>query len=112
MSYRTASADTIESVIPEDRGAMLFFRDALDTDALGFTVLRLAPGASGKEHDHETDAIEEVYYVVDGAATVTVDGDAVELVPGDAIHIPADTTRQITAGPDGAHMILASAPQG
>lgn len=110
MSYTTASTDDVESVIDPEYGGMWFLRDALDTAALGVTVLELEPGAKGKEHDHEHDGQEEVYVVVEGRVAVDLGDETVHLGEHEAIRLSADQTRQIhNDGDERATLVLAGA---
>ena len=56
----------------------------------------MAPDATGPLHVFDT---EQVWAVLDGAATVTVAGDAVPVAPGDSLVLPAGTPRRIAADP-------------
>lgn len=90
--------------------AMYFLRDALDAEQLGLTVLDCDPGWSGMAHDHADDDHEEIYFLVDGEATVVVDGDAVQMESGDALRISPDATREIETGDTESTFVLAGAP--
>jgi hypothetical protein len=48
MDYETASTDAVDSVIPEEYGGMWFFRDPLDCEHLGVTLMELAPARRGR----------------------------------------------------------------
>ena len=101
MDYDTASTDEIDSVVPEEFGGMWFFRESLDCDTLGMTLLELEPGGKGKPHDHAEDGQEEVYLVVDGELTVEISGedddtDVVTLSSGEAIRVGAETWRALS----------------
>ncbi|WP_224335980.1 cupin domain-containing protein [Haloprofundus halobius] len=106
MSYSKVNYRDVE---PKADG-MYFLRDALDADNLGVTVLDCEAGWSGMEHDHGDEGHEEIYLLVDGAATVTVDGDDVSLESGDAVRVPSDATRQISVGDKDSTLVLAGAP--
>jgi mannose-6-phosphate isomerase-like protein (cupin superfamily) len=47
---------------------------------------RLAPGAATIPHHHAV--TEEIYYILAGAAAMTIDGETRAVGPGDAIAIP------------------------
>jgi mannose-6-phosphate isomerase-like protein (cupin superfamily) len=115
MAYTTASVDEIDSVVPEEFGGMWFFREPLECDSLGMTLLELEPGGKGKAHDHGEDGQEEVYLVVDGTLTVEVGDEGAEeeltLSDGEAIRIGADTRRQLHNDGDGrVRVAIAGAP--
>lgn len=110
MSYATASTADVDSVIDEEYGRMHFLRDPLSAEALGVTVMELAPGAAGKEHDHSHDGQEEVYVVVDGEVTVEMPDGSVTLAEEEAIRLSADQTRQLrNEGEEPARLVLAGA---
>jgi len=90
-------------------GAMRRLREALDTQAVGLTVVDCDPGWEGPEHDHAEGDHEEVYLLLSGAASVTVDGETVDLDPGDAICIDPDETRQLHNGDTASRLVLAGA---
>jgi quercetin dioxygenase-like cupin family protein len=100
---------TYEDVEPVSEG-LYFLRDPLDAENLGVSVLECGPGYSGMEHDHADEGQEEVYVLVEGAATVTVDGEAVAMEAGDALRIPPGATRQIANAEEESRFVLVGAP--
>ncbi|MDY6819841.1 MAG: cupin domain-containing protein [Halobacteriales archaeon] len=90
--------------------SMYFLRDALDCAELGMTVVDCPPGWTGKAHDHADDGQEEVYYLVDGEATITVEDEPVELSGGDAVRVAAEATRQIENGDRESQFVIVGAP--
>ncbi len=54
---------------------------------------RLGPGAATTRHYHPV--AEEIYYILDGEASMEVDGIVQHVKPGDAIAIPAGAAHQI-----------------
>ena len=117
MDYSTASTDEIDSVVPDEFGGMWFFRDALDCESLGITLLELEAGGKGKAHDHADEDHEEVYLVVDGELTVELGGGADDpettetIAAGEATRVAADTRRQLHNHGDGTvRVVIAGAP--
>ena len=118
MDYDTASTDEVDSVVPEEYGGMWFFRDPLDCENLGMTLLELEPDGKGKAHDHADDGQEEVYLVVEGELTVQLGGsedepadDEVVLTSGEAIRVGPETRRQLHSHGDGrVRVAIAGAP--
>ena len=102
MPYTTANYADVEPVAE----GMYFMRDVLEADRLGFTVLECEPGWEGMSHDHAGEAHEEIYYLVDGAATIVVDGEDVPLEPGDAIRVDHETERQIRVDDVPSRLVL------
>jgi len=105
MSPTKVNYEDVEPAAP----GMYFLRDELGTEQLGVTVLDCDPGWSGMEHDHAEDDHEEVYLLLEGAATVTVDGEAIGLSDGDALHLPPEATRSIEVHEEST-FVLAGAP--
>jgi uncharacterized cupin superfamily protein len=85
-------------------------RDELDAEQVGLTVLDCEPGWSGMAHDHAGDDHEEIYFLVDGEATVVVEGEALGMEPGDALRLSPDATRVIENGDTESTFVLAGAP--
>jgi len=118
MDYETASTGDIDSVVPEEYGGMWFFREPLDCENLGVTLLELEPEAKGKPHDHAGDGQEEVYLVVDGELTVQLGGSEDEppetettLSSGEAIRVGSETWRQLpNHGDERLRVVVAGAP--
>jgi len=118
MEYATASTDDIDSVVPEEYGSMWFFREPLDCENLGVTLLELESGGKGEVHDHADEGHEEVYLVVDGELTVQMGGgeDAppereLTLAAGEAVRVAPGTRRQLhNRGDDRVRVVIAGAP--
>lgn len=91
-------------------GAVHMLRDPLDCEHLGLSVVDADPGWTGMEHDHADDGQEEVYLLVEGAATLVVDGEEVGMDPGDAVRVDPAATRHLEAGDDGCRLVVAGAP--
>jgi quercetin dioxygenase-like cupin family protein len=106
MAYTKVNYEDVEAQSP----GMHFLREPLAAENLGLTVLECEAGWSGKEHDHADEEHEEIYLLVEGAATVHVEGDAVDLEPGDAIRIPPEAPRSIEVGDVPSTLVLAGAP--
>ncbi|WP_152040896.1 cupin domain-containing protein [Salinigranum salinum] len=90
--------------------AMYFLRDPLGCENLGLTVVDCEPNWTGMEHDHADRRHEEVYYLVEGEATLHVDGDEVAMDAGDAVRVSPDATRQIENGPRASTFVVVGAP--
>ncbi len=105
MSYDKTAYDDVDPA----GGALYFLRDALDCEQLGVSVLEADADWTGMEHDHADEDHEEVYVLLDGAATLTVDGEDVPMEPGDAVRVDPGTARQIHTD-DESRMVIAGAP--
>lgn len=55
--------------------------------------ITLPPGRGAARHYHPV--AEESYYILAGAATVTLDGETIRMNPGDAVAIPAGSIHEI-----------------
>lgn len=87
-----------------------FARDDLESEQLGLSYQRLAPGARQPfSHRHGHD--EELYIVLSGTGWVQLEGEAVALLPLDALRVAPATVRSFAAGPQGMEL-LAVGPSG
>jgi quercetin dioxygenase-like cupin family protein len=87
-----------------------FARDDLQSEQLGLSYQRLAPGARQPfSHRHAND--EELYVVLSGTGWVQLEGEVVALLPLDALRVAPSTVRSFAAGPEGIE-ILAFGPFG
>lgn len=102
MSYTKASVAEGDEKAP----GLYFLRETLDCENLGFTVLDAEAGWSGMEHDHESNDHEEVYYLVEGNASIEVDGTEVSMGPGDAVRVAPDSTRTLNASESSTFVIV------
>jgi len=106
MSHTLVNYEDVEPV----SDGLHFLRDPLDAEQVGLSVLECDPGWTGMAHDHADDDHEEVYYLVEGEATVVVEGEAVGMEPGDALRISPDATREIENGDVESTFVLVGAP--
>ena len=90
-----------------------FSRKYLDSEQLGVTHERIAPGHSaGDGHSHEVQ--EEAYVVVEGSGVIKLDDERVEIKQWDVIRVAPEVVRGFDAGPDGLTLIAVggSKPEG
>jgi quercetin dioxygenase-like cupin family protein len=96
-----------EDFEPIFHGGMLRARAGLGVTSFGMQILRFPPNADRyPEHDHAADGQEEVYLVLEGAATLTAGDEQHELVPGVFARIGPQERRRLATGETGA-LILA-----
>lgn len=87
-------------------GAMKLVRHGLGVQSFGLQVMDLPPNADQyPEHDHAHDAQEEVYIVVEGAATLQVGGEEHELRPGTYARVGPAEKRKLVTGAEAARVI-------
>jgi quercetin dioxygenase-like cupin family protein len=87
-------------------GAMKLVRHGLGVESFGLQVMDFPPNADQyPEHDHAHDSQEEVYIVVDGAATLQAGGEEHELRPGAFARVGPSERRKLVTGAEGARVI-------
>ena len=87
-------------------GAMKLARHGLGVQSFGLQVTDFPPNADQyPEHDHSHDAQEEVYIVVEGAATLQAGGEEHRLTPGTFARVGPGEKRKIVTGVEGARVI-------
>jgi len=81
-----------------------FSRKFLDSEQLGITLERIAPGYSAVDgHSHKVQ--EEAYVVVEGSGAIKLDDERVEIEKWDVIRVSPEVVRGFDAGPDGLVLI-------
>jgi uncharacterized cupin superfamily protein len=110
MGFSVVHADELEGAGPG--GMVRFVRRELGVEAFGINWYELPPGAVGREHDESDSGQEEVNVVVAGSGSYRVDGEDVPLRVGTFVRFDPETTRVVTAGPDGLTMIAVGARRG
>ena len=81
-----------------------FGRSHLDSEHLGITYFRAAPGFRAQTaHRHREQ--EELYLVVSGSGRIKLDDDVRELRQWDVVRISPSTLRAMEAGQDGLEFI-------
>lgn len=94
--------DVVGDRAPEIEGR--FARGALETEHLGISHWRYAPGfRSPMAHRHTVQ--EEVYIVVGGSGRLLADGELRDLGPWDVVRVSPETVRAFEAGDDGLEMV-------
>jgi mannose-6-phosphate isomerase-like protein (cupin superfamily) len=81
-----------------------FARELLDSEQLGISHFRYAPGrraTSGHRHGVQ----EEAYVVVGGSGRIKLDDDVVELRQWDVVRVAPHVVRGFETGPDGLEII-------
>jgi uncharacterized cupin superfamily protein len=95
-----------EEFEPTFRGGMLKSRAGLGVSSFGMQILRFPPHADRyPEHDHAQSGQEEVYIVLDGAATLIAGGEEHRLEPGVYARVGPTETRKLTTGEESATIL-------
>ncbi len=81
-----------------------FARKYLDSEHLGVSYFRYAPGFSA-ENGHRHEAQEEAYVVVGGSGRIRLDDEVVELRRWDVVRVAPNVVRGFDAGSDGLELI-------
>ena len=85
-------------------------RPLLDSEALGVSYFRYAPGFRAPFGHHHTSQ-EEAYVVVSGSGRVKLDDDVVELAQWDVLRVAPTVVRAFEGGPDGLEMVVIGGPR-
>ncbi|WP_144903045.1 cupin domain-containing protein [Halobellus captivus] len=102
MSYTKANVGQGDEKAP----GMYFLREALDCENLGFTVIDAEAGWTGMEHDHGDGDHEEVYYLVEGTATIEIEGSEVSMDAGDAVRVAPEASRTLSASESSTFVVV------
>jgi quercetin dioxygenase-like cupin family protein len=95
-----------EEFEPTFRGGMLKSRAGLGVSSFGMQILRFPPHADRyPEHDHSESGQEEVYIVLDGAATLIAGDEQHRLEPGVYARVGPTETRKLTTEDEGATIL-------
>jgi uncharacterized cupin superfamily protein len=94
-------------------GAMKLVRHGLGVESFGIQVIDMPPNADQyPEHDHSHDGQEEVYTVLEGAATLRAGGEDHELRPGTFARVGPGEKRKFLTGAEGARVLALGAIAG
>jgi mannose-6-phosphate isomerase-like protein (cupin superfamily) len=94
-------------------GGLHKVRAGLGVSSFGLAVLELPPNFHHyPEHDHRGDQQEEVFSVIEGAATLHAGGEQYELVPGVWARVGPGETRKITTADAPARIVALGATPG
>lgn len=81
-----------------------FARSPLDSEHIGLSHFRYAPGRRSKNgHSHTSQ--EEVYLVLGGSGQVKLDDEVVDLRAWDVVRVAPGTFRGFSAGTDGLELL-------
>jgi quercetin dioxygenase-like cupin family protein len=81
-----------------------FSRKYIDSEELGVSLFRYAPGKVATDGHHHKEQ-EEAYVVVGGSGRVKLDDEVVELKQFDVVRVAPHVVRGFEAGPEGLEII-------
>jgi quercetin dioxygenase-like cupin family protein len=92
-----------EDFEPTFGGGMLKARAGLGVTSFGMQILRFPPNSDRHPtHDHSERGQEEVYTVLEGAATLQAGGEEHRLEPGVFARVGPNENRKLVTGEEGA----------
>ena len=87
-----------------------FARDQIESEQLGVSYFRYAPGFRGPfGHRHQEQ--EEAYVVIGGSGRIKLDEEVAELRQWDVIRVAPEVVRAIEGGPEGIELIAVGGPR-
>lgn len=87
-----------------------FARSHLESEQLGITLERLAPGFTATTgHSHRVQ--EEAYVVIEGSGAVKLDDERIELKKWDVVRVAPEVVRGFDAGPEGLVLLAVGGPK-
>ena len=81
-----------------------FGRTPLESEHLGISLFRYAPGKRSTTGHHHREQ-EEAYVIVGGSGRINLDGDVRELREWDVVRVSPAVVRAFEAGPDGIEFV-------
>ena len=90
-----------------------FARSHIDSEHLGISLFRYAPGFTSVDGHHHKEQ-EEAYVVLRGAGRIKLDDEVVELNRFDVVRVAPQVVRGFEAGPQGLEILAVGAdkPEG
>jgi len=102
--FRKKNLMEIDDLFDGPEIEMRFARKYLDSEHLGISLFRYAPGFTATDgHHHEVQ--EEAYVVLGGSGRIRLDDEVVELRRWDVVRVAPETVRGFEAGPDGLEVL-------
>jgi mannose-6-phosphate isomerase-like protein (cupin superfamily) len=102
--YAKKNLMEIEDGVGRDEIEGRFSRKFLDSEQLGISHFRFAPGFRAKDgHRHEVQ--EEAYVVLGGSGRIRLDDEVLELGKWDVVRVAPSVVRGFEAGDDGLEVL-------
>lgn len=111
--YATKNLMEIDDLFEGPEISARFSRKYLDSDHLGVSLFKYAPGFTAVDGHHHKEQ-EEAYVVIAGSGRIRLDDDVVELRQWDVVRVSPEVVRGFEAGADGLEVIAVGAdkPEG
>ncbi|HWF35411.1 MAG TPA: cupin domain-containing protein, partial [Solirubrobacteraceae bacterium] len=108
-SYSVKNLKQVDDAAADREGVEARFgRKHLDSDHLGVSYFRYAPGfRTPFGHSHQEQ--EEAYVVVGGSGRMKLDDEVIDLHPWDAVRVAPEVVRGFEGGPEGLEVIAVGA---
>lgn len=96
----------------ERTGGWALVRRTLGCEAFGINLVEIEPGDQIPEHDEVDRDQEELFFVLEGEATLVIDGDEVPAPAGTFARLDPEPRRTVrNQGADTAAVLIVSAPR-
>jgi len=102
--YAVKNLLEIDDLFEGDEIEARFSRKYLDSEELGVSLFRYAPGKVATDGHHHKEQ-EEAYVVVGGSGRIKLDDDVVELRQFDVVRVAPQVVRGFEAGPEGLEIL-------
>jgi mannose-6-phosphate isomerase-like protein (cupin superfamily) len=102
--YAVKNLLEIDDLFEGDEVEARFSRKYLDSEELGVSLFRYAPGKVATDGHHHKEQ-EEAYVVVGGSGRIRLDDEVVELKRFDVVRVSPHVVRAFEAGPEGLEII-------
>lgn len=103
-AYASKNLIEIDDLFEGPEMEVRFSRPYLDSEHLGVSLFKYAPGFTATDgHHHKVQ--EEAYVVIAGSGRIRLDDDVVELRQWDVVRVSPEVVRGFEAGGDGLEVI-------
>jgi quercetin dioxygenase-like cupin family protein len=112
-AYATKNLMEIDDLFEGPEMEVRFSRKYLDSEHLGISLFKYAPGFTAVDgHHHKVQ--EEAYVVIAGSGRIRLDDEVVELRQWDVVRVSPEVVRGFEAGPEGLEIVAVGAdkPEG
>ena len=99
--YTIKRIDQFEEVEGSGGATWRLARKTLGAKSFGFNIVDIEAGGRIPAHDHSADNQEEVYFILDGQASIVADGDEHDAPAGTFCRFAPEVNRTIRNDSDG-----------